>query len=106
MPTGQASTQAMQVVHDHSVTSLTTSPATLVEPLPASGPVGCGRCSQSRTGRTPDWESAHWRRSRTRSRGDSGAPATWAGQATWQRPHLVQASRSSSSFQLKSASTR
>ena len=23
--------------------------------------------------------------------GDSGPPATWAGQTTWQRPHLVQA---------------
>ena len=50
----------------------------------------------------PDCSSTHCRRSRIRSRGDSGAPAVRAGQTSWQRPHLVQASRSSSSFQVKS----
>jgi hypothetical protein len=36
------------------------------------------------------------------SRGLSGAPTARAGQASWQRPHLVQASRFSSCFQVKS----
>ena len=34
--------------------------------------------------------------------GDNGRPAALAGHATWHRPHLVHASRSSSSFQVKS----
>ena len=42
------------------------------------------------------------RRSRMTSRGDRVVPAAFAGHATWQRPHFVHASKSSSSFQVKS----
>ncbi len=38
----------------------------------------------------PRSRSAYSRRSRMRSRGESGAPLARAGQTSWQRPHLVQ----------------
>ena len=39
----------------------------------------------------------------TISRGSSGLPVAWAGQTDVQRPHIVQASVSSSCFQVKSS---
>ena len=39
----------------------------------------------------------------TISRGSSGLPVAWAGQTLVQRPHIVQASVSSSCFQVKSS---
>ena len=39
----------------------------------------------------------------TISRGSSGLPVAWAGQTLVQRPHMVQASVSSSCFQVKSS---
>ena len=106
MPTGQASTQAMQVVQAHSVCCLITSPASFVSPFPAIGPVGAGRSlpveqrveAVLAVDPLPEVED--------QVAGESGPPATWAGQATWQRPHLVQASKSTSSFQVKSPSVR
>src|SRR6478752_6966590 len=40
---------------------------------------------------------------RTISRGSSGLPVAWAGQTLVQRPHMVQASVSSSCFQVNSS---
>ncbi|CAB4596793.1 unannotated protein [freshwater metagenome] len=42
---------------------------------------------------------------RTISRGSSGLPVAWAGHTLVQRPHMVQASVSSSCFQVKSSTT-
>ena len=42
---------------------------------------------------------------RTISRGSSDLPVAWAGQTLVQRPHIVQASRSSNCFQVKSSTT-
>src|SRR3546814_9159501 len=39
----------------------------------------------------------------TISRGSSGLPVAWAGQTLVQRPHMVQASRSTSCFHVKSS---
>ena len=41
----------------------------------------------------------------TISRGSSGLPVAWAGHTEVQRPHMVQASVSSSCFQVKSSTT-
>jgi hypothetical protein len=41
----------------------------------------------------------------TISRGSSGLPVAWAGHTLVQRPHIVQASVSSSCFQVKSSTT-
>ena len=41
----------------------------------------------------------------TISRGSSGLPVAWAGHTDVQRPHIVQASVSSSCFQVKSSTT-
>ena len=41
----------------------------------------------------------------TISRGSSGLPVAWAGQTLVQRPHIVQASVSSSCFHVKSSTT-
>ena len=83
MPTGQISMQAPQERQDQSVSASITSP---MSDSPASSP---GRKAL---------RAAWVRRSRIRSRGLSGAPLAVAGQASWQRPHLVQASRLSRSF--------
>ena len=86
IPTGHASTHAMQVVHDHR----TSSEISGSEPLPF-------RCS-----------SASWyrrsRMSRISWRGASGAPLAVAGQTAVQRPHSVHENASSTCFQLTSAS--
>ncbi len=42
---------------------------------------------------------------RTISRGSSGLPVAWAGQTLVHRPHIVQASVSSSCFHVKSSTT-
>src|SRR5262245_7008849 len=47
---------------------------------------------------------AKFRRSMTRSRGESDLPAAFAGQTETQRPHSVQASRSSRSFHVNPVS--
>ncbi len=90
--TGQISTQAMQVRQDHSV-SIATCPGA----LPCTS-------SSAAAGSTPDSSVAfaNSRKLKITSRGDNGAPTARAGQASWQRPHFVQASRFSSCFQVKS----
>ena len=82
IPTGQISIQAPHERHDHSVSAGMISPT------------NCGPPSFT----LPWVRSAKLRKSRIRSRGLSGAPLARAGQASWQRPHLVQASKLSRSF--------
>ena len=74
MPSGQTSAQAPQVVHDHSVSAAIGSPCTFVSTPPA----------------------IHARRPRscTTFRGESGLPASNAGQLSSQRPQETQASSS------------
>ena len=105
IPTGQISTHALHCMHDHTVSPRTpSSPITLVgeavaigasvqqptehaaDPAPAAARLACSRSS------------------RITSRGDSGRPVALAGQASWQRPHFVQASSCSRCNGLKSAS--
>ena len=84
--TGQASTQAPQVVHSHRASLETAG----VAPMNGSA--------------RPRFASpARCCRSRMMSRGDSSLPTRLAGQAAVQRPHSVQASKSSRSFQVNPA---
>ena len=46
---------------------------------------------------------ANSRNDKITSRGDNGAPTALAGQASWQRPHLVQASKCNNDFHVKSS---
>src|SRR5215468_5703156 len=88
MKTGQASIHAPHVVHCHrrsedaAGTVLTIGAANAESPAPR----------------------AMFLRSRIMSRGESDLPAALAGQTDVQRPHSVQASRSSRSFHVNPAS--
>ena len=84
--TGQASTQAPQVVHSHMARATRAG----VAPMNGSAKSRFGSCI-SRC------------RSRMMSRGESTLPTRLAGQTAVQRPHSVQASKSSRSFQVKPA---
>ena len=85
IPTGHASTHAMQVVHAHR----TSSGISGSEPLPCCS----SECWYRRS-----------RRSRISCRGARGEPAAVAGQTAVQRPHSVHENASSTCFQLRSAS--
>ena len=81
MNAGHASTHAMQVVHAHSSSAAIVSPW-MARPFPS--------CINPRSFRMICF-------------GDSGVPARYAGQTSWQRPHIVHASKSSRRFQENSS---
>ena len=82
MNAGQASTHAMQVVHAQSSWAVIVSPW-MARPFAS--------CISPRSFRMICF-------------GDSGVPARCAGQTSWQRPHIVQASKSRRRFQENSSS--
>src|SRR6476660_3953151 len=86
MPTGQASMHAAQVVQAHNESIDSAGVAEMI------GSVKSVRECERRC------------RSKIMSRGESGLPTALAGQAEVQRPHSVQASKSSRSFQVKAPS--
>src|SRR5687767_8816120 len=88
MKTGQASMQAPHVVHCHRRSGDAAGTVLMIGAANAEAP--------------SLW--AKFRRSIIKSRGDSDLPAAFAGQTETQRPHSVQASRSSRSFQVNPAS--
>src|SRR5262245_38548995 len=88
MKTGQASMQAPQVVHCHRRSGAAAETVLTIGAANAEA----------------EAPRAKFRRSRIRSRGESDLPAAFAGQTETQRPHSVQASRSSRSFQVNPAS--
>src|SRR5690606_39733964 len=98
--TGHCSTQAPQVVHDHSTSGSMTEPMIEIGSMEAPSPPRCfavaaafryGACSYR-------WS----RRSVTSFLGDRGLPVFQAGHCDWQRPHSVQVVKSSRPFQLTS----
>ena len=95
MLTGQMSSQARQVVHDHTSSGRirwrTESPSMTI---PAARLTG---------GATPAAAAATSPTFRTISRGSSGLPVMLAGHTDVHRPQIVQASVSNSCFQVKSA---
>src|SRR5262245_60267454 len=86
--TGQASIHAPQVVHCHSRSADVAGTALTIGAANAESPA----------------PRAKFLRSRIMSRGESDLPAVFAGQTDVQRPHSVQASRSSRSFHVNPAS--
>ena len=103
MLTGQISSHARQVVHDHSSSAVMRSNNELLlmvmaESVPIGGdtrpPAACAAVAAM----TSPVLS-------TISRGSSGLPVACAGHTLVQRPHIVQASRSSNCFQVKSSTT-
>ena len=100
MFTGQISSQALHDVHAHSSSLLMRSniqlagTCTVASPVPSGGEVG-GVPVRAMTSPVLS----------TISRGSSGLPVACAGQTEVQRPHMVQASVSSSCFHEKSSTT-
>ncbi len=97
MLTGQISSHALQVVHAHSssavIRSNSESADTVISLSTPSGGDTAGVPVAAIT--SPDFS--------TISRGSSGLPVACAGHTDVQRPHIVQASRSSSCFHVKSS---
>ena len=123
MSTGHCSTQAPQVVHDHSTSGSMTPLAVGVadqrplapRPGPArSRPASCSAVAFSSPVRSvPPPASRYgalayaWSRSdSTSSFGDSGLPVFQAGHCDWQRPHSVQVVKSSRPFQVNCSTWR
>ena len=108
-PHRAASTQALHCMHDQTVSVRTPScadNASVGKPRPRRS-VAVRAAPPSRppdAQHPPQGAFDCSRSSRTTSRGDSGRPVALAGQASWQRPHLVQASSCSRCSGLKSAS--
>ena len=100
MLTGQISSQARHDVHAHSSSLLMRSniqlagTCTSASPVPSGGEVG-GLPVRAMTSPVL----------RMISRGSRGLPVAWAGHTDVQRPHMVQASVSSSCFHEKSSTT-
>src|SRR5215813_12360735 len=88
MKTGQASIHAPHVVHCHKRSADVDGTASAIGAANAESPA----------------PRAKFLRSRIMSRGESDLPAVFAGQTDVQRPHSVQESRSSRSFQVNPAS--
>src|SRR5215204_164294 len=99
MLTGQISSQALQLVQSHSSSDVMRSNTELA-PILISGtvPIGGDTVGLPVAAMTSPTLS-------TISRGSSGLPVAWAGQTLVQRPHMVQASVSSSCFHVKSSTT-
>ena len=97
MFTGQISSQALQVVQAHTSSVLMRSNSELAVTV-ISGTVlsGGDTLGEPVAAMTSPLLS-------TISRGSRGLPVAWAGHTEVQRPHMVQASRSSSCFQVKSS---
>ncbi len=97
MFTGQISSQALHVVQAHTSSEVIRSKR-LLAPTVISGstPSGGDTAGEPVRAMTSPVFS-------TISRGSSGLPVAWAGQTDVQRPHMVQASVSSSCFQVKSS---
>src|SRR5215470_5460866 len=87
MKTGQDSMQAPHVVHCHKRSGAAAGIALAIGAAKAESPS----------------LRARLRRSIMRSRGESDLPTAFAGQTETQRPHSVQASRSSRSFHVNPA---
>ena len=99
MFTGQISSHALQVVQAHSSSEVIRSNSESA-PILISGtvPIGGETTGSPVAAITSPVLS-------TISRGSSGLPVAWAGQTLVQRPHIVQASVSSSCFHVKSSTT-
>jgi hypothetical protein len=99
MLTGQISSHALQVVQDHSSSDVMRSKRELAEMvISGSTPMGGDTTGRPLAAITSPVL-------RTISRGSSGLPVAWAGHTDVQRPHIVQASVSSSCFHVKSSTT-
>ena len=99
MFTGQISSHALQLVHAHSSSAVIRSNSEFAEiVISASMPIGGGTTGLPVAAITSPVLS-------TISRGSSGLPVAWAGHTLVQRPHIVQASVSSSCFHVKSSTT-
>ena len=99
MLTGQISSQALQEVQLQSSSWLTRSNIQLAGTvISLSTPIGGETAGSPVRAMTSPVLS-------TISRGSSGLPVAWAGHTEVQRPHIVQASVSSSCFQVKSSMT-
>ena len=106
MSTGHCSTQAPQVVHDHSTSGSIT-------PCSCAVPTSGRAASASANALTFEWSAPAstygalayaWSRSdRTSSFGESGLAVFQAGHWDWHRPHSVQVVKSSRPFQVKSS---
>ena len=97
MLTGQISSHALQVVHAQiSSGVIRSNSAFAVTVISLSTPIGALTTGVPVAAMTSPALS-------TISRGSSGLPVAWAGHTLVQRPHIVQASRSSSCFQVKSS---
>ena len=94
MSTGHCSTQAPQVVQDHS----TSGSMTLGTRFSTSTPAARFRCMTRSA-----LANMLSRSSMMRSFGERGLPVFQAGHWDWQRPHSVQVARSSSCFHEKSS---
>ena len=99
MLTGQISSQALQLVHAQISSAVIRSNSELAPiVISASVPSGGDTTGLPVAAITSPVFS-------TISRGSSGLPVAWAGHTLVQRPHIVQASVSSSCFHVKSSTT-
>ena len=97
MFTGQISSHALHDVHDHTSSAVIRSNTESAETtMSASTPIGGDTAGSPVRAMTSPVLS-------TISRGSSGLPVAWAGHTLVHRPHMVQASVSSSCFQVKSS---
>ncbi len=97
MFTGQISSQALHVVHAHTSSEVIRSNTLLASTMMSgSTPIGGDTAGVPVRAMTSPTFS-------TISRGSSGLPVAWAGHTEVHRPHIVQASVSSSCFQVKSS---
>src|SRR6478736_4981616 len=96
MFTGQISSHALHDVHDQTSSAVMRS-NTESDEMVISGtvPIGGDTTGEPLAAMTSPVLS-------TISRGSSGLPVAWAGHTLVQRPHMVQASVSSSCFQVES----
>ena len=97
MLTGQISSQALHVVQAHTSSEVIRSKR-LLAPTVISGSTPSGGDTAGVPVRAMTSPVLS-----TISRGSSGLPVAWAGHTDVQRPHMVQASVSSSCFQVKSS---
>ncbi|CAB4662807.1 unannotated protein [freshwater metagenome] len=103
MLTGQISSHALQVVHDHTSSALMRSKSELAPILISESTdnggdtVPPGACAAVAAMTSPVFN--------TISRGSSGLPVACAGHTLVQRPHMVHASVSSNCFHVKSSTT-
>src|SRR3954468_12716455 len=97
MLTGQISSHALHDVHAHTSSGVMRSQMELVDTvISGSTPMGGDTAGVPERAMTSPVLS-------TLSRGSRDLPVAWAGQTEVQRPHIVQASVSSSCFQVKSS---